>query len=234
MVKNKKRKKEINLKKAALMVLSIFLTSIYFAEEIHGPSWLITVPSAEVLAKDELNVGLVYLDLGIAKNIELGLHGIKYSMKNPDSSWTAFGVSLSAGIYPYGVYTKKYDFGKLSLGVKPFPYFVFAGIETPLSKEITFIGEINNGILAGIRTNFGGQWYLDAGAGVSTFPFKNLVVFDPANSDSLNYKFSNSLQPFAVISICYTFNINPSPVPIVVPENKPILPGLQPIDPIKR
>ena len=126
------------------------------------------------------------------------------------------------------------DFGELSLGLNPFPYFVFGSIETKLSENLKFIGEVHNGVAAGLRSNIAKGWWLDIGAGLTTYPYKNYIFYDFANTDYFYYRFPTEFSPYLVISLCYNFSIDPKPPVIEVkPENKSLEDGPQPIDPIK-
>ncbi len=193
-----------------------------------APTWLLTVPTAEVLPKDQLNIGIMHLDLGISGNIEAGLHGLKYSISNPDGSKLAFGASLFSGLYPYAVYTNNYDFGRLSLGLTIFPYFIFAGLEKQLTPEISLLAELHNGAAVGVRNKLAKDWVLDFGAGFSAYSYKNLFFVDYANTDYYSFKFPANFSVFMVLALCYSFNIREEPLSSVKPGDK-----LNPADPVK-
>lgn len=198
-----------------------------------GPTWLFTVPTADVLPKDILSVGVIHLDLGVNPQVEAGIHGIKYILANyQDGGKLSLGISLVYGLLPYAVYTKSFDFGILSLGVNPFPYFVFVGLETKLNENASFIGEIHNGFTVGVRDSIAKNWYMDLGAGLTVYPYKNYVLYDFANTDYYYFKFPTTFSSFFVISISYLFNVSPPPVPEVIKEKKPSEEGIKPIDPI--
>ena len=147
----------------------------------------------------------------------------------PVKAWVStlgFGASLIIGLYPYAVYTKNYVFGELSIGINPFPYFIFAGLKSKIDNNMSFIAEIHNGVAVGVRNRLTKDWILDLGAGLTTYPYKNYFFYDYANADYFYFKFPTSFSPFIVLSLCYTFNINPPVLPEVVPEGKPV-------DPIK-
>jgi len=131
------------------------------------PTWLFTIPKAECLGKDQYNIGFVYADFGIAENLELGIHGLKYAMPGSDF---ALGVSLIPMASPYivasyGVGRQK---GKLHLGIKAAPYIFFAGFETPISNKAKFIAEFTNGMSAGVRIFPSQKWTLDVFMGFIT------------------------------------------------------------------
>ncbi|MFH1825595.1 MAG: hypothetical protein ABH873_10310 [Candidatus Firestonebacteria bacterium] len=216
------------------LVLFIVLCKIVYGLELKEPSWLLTIPTASTLSKDQCSIGIFYLDLGIRPDLEIGVHGIKYNISYQDGSKLGIGASLIFGLYPYIVYTKNFDFGILSVGINPFPYFLFAGLEYKLSDEIKLIGEIHNGIVLGARNNLAKDWFLDLGAGLTVYPYKNYLFYDYANTDCYNYKFPNSFSPFLIISIYYAFNINPPPIPEVPKEKEPIDNEIKPIDPVRK
>ena len=217
-----------------LILNIIVLCNIVYGLELKEPTWLLTIPTADTLLKDECNIGVFYLDLGIRPDLEIGIHGIKYSISYQDNSKLGIGASLICGLYPYAVYSKNFDFGRLSIGITPFPYFLFAGLEYKLNNEIKLIGEVHNGVVIGVRNNLARDWYLDLGAGLTTYPYKSYFFYDYANTDYYNYKFPTSFSPFVVISICYAFNINPLPVPEVPKEVVPLDNEIKPIEPVRR
>ena len=143
----------------ALATLFTLLTSTTFAEE---PTWLFTVPKAESLKQGHYNIGFVYLDFGVADNLELGIHGIKYSFL---SSNLAIGASLFPFLSPYIVFSPDTGSTEFLIGAKATPYVLpyvfFAGLEAPLSNSLKLILELNNGFNAGVRILPTKNWTLD-------------------------------------------------------------------------
>ena len=143
---------------ACLAFLAVFTAIIIPAQAIE-PTWLFTVPKAESLEAGAYNLGLLYADFGLTENLELGIHGLKYSMP---SSNLAIGVSpmpTIAGLYV--VTSLDAGAGELHLGLKASPYVFFAGFETPVSDNVRFVAELDNGILAGVRIYPARKWTLD-------------------------------------------------------------------------
>ncbi|HGJ67288.1 TPA: hypothetical protein ENS27_18150 [bacterium] len=143
--------------KIKIITIMAFLTllaiSTAFAEE---PTWLFTVPKAESLKEGHYNIGLLYFDFGIAENLEVGIHGVKYSMDK-----VAIGASLFPFLSPYIVFSPDIGSSELLLGVKAAPYIFFAGFEAPLSNNLKIILELNNGLNAGVRILPARNWTLD-------------------------------------------------------------------------
>ena len=217
------------------LLFFLILSGIVFAGV--EPTWLLTVPTANVLPKNTLSAGIIYLDLSITDELEIGAHGIKYQLsKDFQGGKLSLGASFVFGLYPYAVWTKTMDFGELSIGINPFPYFVFGSIETKLSDSIKFIGEVHNGVTAGLRSSLAKDWWLDFGAGVTTYAYKNYMFYDFTNTDYFYYRFPTTLSPYIVISLCYTFDVSSK---AAVPELKrgdkllDAEDGPKPIDPIK-
>jgi len=141
------------------IILTTFATNLTMSAKADEPTWLFTVPKAESLEKGYYNVGLLYADFGIAENLELGIHGVKYSM--PQSN-LAFGVSFFPMASAYLVVSQ--DIGSSSrvhLGLKSAPYIFFAGFEAPVSSKVKFVAELTNGAAAGIRIFPAENWTLD-------------------------------------------------------------------------
>jgi len=212
------------------LALLILLTGMAFSEA-GEPTWLLSVPTANVLPKNTLSAGIIYLDLVVADGLEVGVHGIKYQVsKNFEGGRLAIGASYVFGLYPYAVWTKNFDFGELSLGINPFPYFLFGSIETKLSDTMKFIGEVHNGVAAGVRSSIAPGWWLDLGAGLTVYPYKNNLFYDFSTApDYFYYRFPSTLSPYIVISLCYNFDI----APVVKTIKNSIEGNSQPIDPIK-
>ena len=163
----------INIRIMLCSVLIAVLTVPMVSAQTGEPTWLFTVPKAESLEKNHYNVGFIYADFGIAENLELGIHGLKYSI--PASS-LAFGVSFFPMASPYlTVSLDAGSSGKLHLGVKAAPYIFFAGFETAISGNLKFIAELNNGVSAGVRIFPAQNWTLDIFAAfvtVETYKYK--------------------------------------------------------------
>jgi len=128
-----------------LIIVFVISTASARAEE---PSWLFTVPKSETIKEGHFDIGFIYLDFGIAKNLEIGIHGIKYRF--PDTN-IAIGASILPIGSPYLVFSPDIGESELHIGVKAQPYIFFAGIEVPISDNMKFIAELNNGPTAGIR-----------------------------------------------------------------------------------
>jgi hypothetical protein len=139
---------------ASVIIIFIFTISAQASE----PTWLFWVPKAESLKEDQFSIGFVYFDFGILNNMEIGIHGFKYSV--PDSD-LALGFSLFPLGSPYLVFSPDIGSGNLSLGIKASPYIFFAGLEFPLSKSVKFFGEISNGLDVGLRIIPAKNWTLD-------------------------------------------------------------------------
>ena len=143
---------------ACLAFVAVFTVIIIPAQAIE-PTWLFTVPKAESLEVGTYNLGLVYADFGLTENLELGIHGLKYSMP---ASNLAFGISPMPTIAgSYVVTSLDAGSGELHLGLKASPYVFFAGFETPVSDNVRFVAELNNGIFAGVRIFPARKWTLD-------------------------------------------------------------------------
>jgi len=144
-------------------ITAILIVSIISAQA-GEPTWLFTVPKAESLEEGYYHVGFVYADFGIAENLELGIHGLKYSL--PGSS-LAFGASPFIGSV-YVVSSLDIGSAKLHVGAKANPYIFFAGFETGISDKVKFIAELANGVGAGVRIFPAENWTLDIFAGFAT------------------------------------------------------------------
>jgi hypothetical protein len=216
-----------------IAILCILFTGMAFTE-VNEPTWLLSVPTANVLPANTLSAGIIYLDLCISEGLEIGAHGIKYQLsKNFQGGRLALGASFVFGLYPYAVWTKSFDFGEISIGINPFPYFVFGSIETKLSDTMRFIGEVHNGVAAGLRNNIAKGWWLDFGAGLTVYPYKNYLFYDfSGTADYFSYNFRTVFTPYIVISLCYNFDIT-TPFPVEKPASKLREDGPLPIDPIK-
>ncbi len=153
-----------------ISVLIIILIASITSVQADEPTWLFTVPKAETLEEGYYTLGFIYADFGIAENLELGIHGLKYSM--PESN-LAFGVSLFPMATPYLVLSMDAISGKAHIGLKAAPYIFFAGFEVPISDKVKLVAELNNGAGAGVRISPKWNWTLDIFAAFFTVqPYK--------------------------------------------------------------
>lgn len=135
--------------------MSIFIaTSVSISAS--EPTWLFTVPKTESLKEEHYNIGFIYFDFGVTNELEIGIHGLKYSTGN-----FAFGLSLYPLGTPYLVFKPDTASTDLYLGLKASPYLFFAGLEAPLTNSVKFIAEVNNGLTAGVRAKPAKNWTLD-------------------------------------------------------------------------
>jgi hypothetical protein len=146
------------VKSALCLALIVILTVSGISVQADEPTWLFTVPKAESLEDGHYHVGFIYADFGVAENLEVGIHGLKYSMR--ESSF-AFGLSIVPMGSPYLVSSLDMGPGNLHLGIKAAPYILFAGFETPISNSVKFVAELNNGVSAGVRIFPAENWTLD-------------------------------------------------------------------------
>ncbi len=130
-----------------LTLTIVFILSVVSAQA-EEPSWLFTIPKATTIREGNFDIGFLYFDFGIAKNLELGIHGIKYQIPNSD---LAIGASLFPMGSPYLVFSPDIGQAGLHVGVKAAPYIFFGGIDIPVSSNLKFIAELNNGPTAGVR-----------------------------------------------------------------------------------
>lgn len=130
-----------------------FISANTYASE---PTWLFTVPKTESLKAEHYNVGFIYFDFGVTDELEVGIHGLKYSTGN-----FAFGLSLFPLGTPYLVFKPETGSTDLYLGLKASPYLFFAGLEAPITNNVKFIAEVNNGLTAGVRAIPAKNWTLD-------------------------------------------------------------------------
>ncbi|MDQ1316726.1 MAG: hypothetical protein QG588_375 [Candidatus Poribacteria bacterium] len=135
------------------IIIAVFVTTTHAAE----PTWLFAVPKAESLKEGNYTIGFVYLDFGMTNEIDIGIHGLKYSTGD-----VAFGVGLyPMGLTPYIVFSPPMGKAELSLGIKASPYWFFAGLEAPITDKFKFIAEFNNGLSAGVRIIPARDWSVD-------------------------------------------------------------------------
>lgn len=168
---------EMDIKVMLCLALMAIVTSTIASAQGGEPTWLFTVPKAETLKEGDYNLGFLYADFGLVENLELGIHGLKYSL--PESN-IAFGASIFPMGSPYLVSSLGMGPGKLHLGIKTAPYVFFAGFETPVSDKVKFVAELTNGVSAGVRIFPAENWTLDIFAAFITldvyryeYEFKN-------------------------------------------------------------
>ena len=221
------------MKKTAIAAMILMLAVVCYGRDVTAPTWLLTVPTADLLPTDRMTAGLLHLDLGITPNLEAGLHGIKYSFPQQDGSELGFGVSLVSGLYPYAVLTHDYNFGRLTLGVSAFPYFFFAGLEQTLAENVWLMAEVHNGVSVGLRTKLGTDWFFDLGAGYSSFSYKNLFLVDYGAPANYSFSFPTNFTGFMVVSVCYVFDIKEVIIPGTGSHTDKMKPAIAP-EPAKR
>ena len=176
-----------------ILTLTIIFALFTLSTQAAEPTWLFTVPKAESLDKGHYNIGFIYFDFGIADNLELGIHGIKYAI--PGSN-VAVGASIFPLGSPYIVFSPKLGSGGgLNIGIKAAPYIFFAGIEAPISNNLKFIAELNNGLTAGLRILPSKEWTFDL-----AFAFYSVEVY--------RYEYSNieikNFHPIPWIQFAYS------------------------------
>jgi hypothetical protein len=105
-----------------------------------GPTWLLTIPTADTLADGQYELGLIqggtipfHADLGgVWDNLEVGIHGVKLRLLKEGSPWASFAVGATFGYYPAGAYvvgSKTLAGLRAHLGARFFP-FEFGGDNT--------------------------------------------------------------------------------------------------------
>jgi hypothetical protein len=150
---------------ALCIVIAFFMVaSIHI--EAHEPTWLFTVPKAQSMEKNQFSLGFVYADLGVTDNLELGIHGLKYSV--PDSN-IGFGFSIWPMGTPYVVFSPSSESTRIHLGIKVAPYIIFAGLESELSRNLKLGIEFNSGLNVGLRIIPATNWTLDIFAWITSF-----------------------------------------------------------------
>jgi len=150
---------ELNMRVRNIIFLALtmaFILSVVSAQA-EEPTWLFTVPKAQTIKEGNFDIGFLYFDFGVIENLELGIHGIKYQIPNSD---LAVGYSFLPMNSPYLVFSPDIGEAELNVGFKANPYYFFGGLEFPISKDLKFIAELNNGLDAGVRI----------------FPTKNLTI----------------------------------------------------------
>jgi len=77
-----------------------------------GPTWLMTIPTADTLGDGRYNLGLIqggtipfHADIGgLYNNLEIGIHGVKLRLLKEGSPWASFSIGATFGYYPAGAY----------------------------------------------------------------------------------------------------------------------------------
>ncbi len=98
-----------------------------------GPTWLLTIPTADTLADGQYELGLIqggtipfHADLGgVWDNLEVGIHGVKLRVLKEGSPWASFAVGATFGYYPAGAYvvgSKTLAGLRAHLGARFFPF----------------------------------------------------------------------------------------------------------------
>ena len=138
----------MNTRNVIFLALTIVFILSVVSAQAEEPTWLFTVPKSDTIKEGHFDIGILYFDFGIAKNLELGIHGIKYHLQG---SSLAIGASIFPIGSPYLVFSPDIGQAELHLGIKATPYIFFGGIEIPISNNLKFIAELNNGATAGVR-----------------------------------------------------------------------------------
>jgi hypothetical protein len=185
---------KIKLVLCLVIIIAVFVTTTQAAE----PTWLFAVPKAESLGEGNYTIGFVYLDFGMTDELDIGIHGLKYSTGD-----VAFGIGLyPMGLTPYIVFSPPMGKATLSLGVKASPYWFFAGLEAPITDKFKFIAEFSNGLIAGVRILPARNWSVDL-----------FVFFVPSSFNNYfdtyyGYKYQSidfgQYHPYPFISIAYS------------------------------
>ncbi|MBI1929221.1 hypothetical protein HYR99_33870 [Candidatus Poribacteria bacterium] len=98
-----------------------------------GPTWLLTIPTADTLDDGRYELGLIqggtipfHADLGgVWDNLEVGIHGVKLRLLKEGSPWASFAVGATFGYYPAGAYvvgSKTLSGLRAHLGARFFPF----------------------------------------------------------------------------------------------------------------
>jgi hypothetical protein len=185
---------KIKLVLCLVIIIAVFVTTTQAAE----PTWLFAVPKAESLGEGNYTIGFVYLDFGMTDELDIGIHGLKYSTGD-----VAFGIGLyPMGLTPYIVFSPPMGKATLSLGVKASPYWFFAGLELPITDKFKLIAEFSNGLIAGVRILPARNWSVDL-----------FVFFVPSSFNNYfdtyyGYKYQSidfgQYHPYPFISIAYS------------------------------
>ena len=123
----------------AILMVTLWTVNIVLANDDEtsitqlGPTWLLTIPTAETLGKGRYNLGLIqggtipfHADIGgLYDNLEVGIHGVKLKILNEDSPWASFAIGATFGYYPAGAYvvgTKTLHNLRAHLGARFLPF----------------------------------------------------------------------------------------------------------------
>jgi hypothetical protein len=98
-----------------------------------GPTWLMTIPTADTLENGQYNLGLIqggtipfHADIGgLYNNLEVGIHGVKLRLIREGSPWISFAVGATFGYYPAGAYivgSKHFRDIRAHLGARFLPF----------------------------------------------------------------------------------------------------------------
>lgn len=173
------------------------------AESFSGPSWLLSIPTAEVIAPKEANVGFIHLDFGVIPGLELGIHGVKYQWQKESLDKPALAVGGSLFDGPFVIISRNLKEWRGHLGLKLLPYYLLAGIESPWQDKIKFLIEFNDGLNMGCRVRVDPQWHFDLGAGVGYYP---LYHYGRIFQFSREFP-SGKVDFYVLLGVCYSFNL---------------------------
>jgi hypothetical protein len=144
-----------------------------------APSWYFTVPKASTIEPRSFSVGLPYIEYSPTDRLEVGLHGLKYRLEGVTENPFALGVDPIMGFaYAYAIWDLPAGDNNLSLGVKVFPLFLLLGFETQLDERVSFIAEVNDGAMAGLRVRIDPNWHVEFGAGIAAYGTWRTDPFD--------------------------------------------------------
>jgi hypothetical protein len=111
-------------------------TSVAPAEAAPAPSpptWLLTVPTADVLPEGDYVLGVIqggalpfHADIGaLWRNLQIGVHGLKLQILQEGAPWAGIAVGATFGYYPAGLYvvgSKQLSDVRLHLGARFLPF----------------------------------------------------------------------------------------------------------------
>ncbi len=114
-------------------IITLVIAFSVRADEPQGSSWLLTIPTAETIARTNYNLGLIqggtipfHADIGeLWDNLELGIHGIKYQILHEKDAWVSLAAGATFGFYPSGAYlvgSKSLNKFRAHLGVRFLPF----------------------------------------------------------------------------------------------------------------
>ncbi len=169
-----------------------------------APSWYFTVPKASTVQPRSFSIGIPYIEYSPTDRLEVGLHGLKYRFEGLTRNPFAVGVDPILGYnYVYAVWDMPAGPNDLSLGVKVFPFFLLLGFESQLDEKVSFIAEVNDGAMAGLRVRIDPNWHVEFGAGVAAYgvwradPFEHRGIHD--------YDFDHvDLEPTVWVGFAYS------------------------------